>query len=189
MDLPRSFAQQSTSATTPRAAQENPYCIGRRPHGRRLRRRCRRPISQRRHRAEPHHRRVVQHLQRGHLVRAGDHQGVEVAADQGVGPKAPLERQGAMPRGRQLGQGLGVEVGRPLCTGRRAGVRELGERRIRPLRHAVQKAEEGRANAGELDTKHIYAIEHARTNPTFATLIALAEALGPTIAELFAGVT
>jgi transcriptional regulator with XRE-family HTH domain len=58
-------------------------------------------------------------------------------------------------------------------------------KRIKALRLAVELTQEEAAERAKLDDKHWQDIEAGRTNPTVATLVGIARALGATIAELF----
>jgi transcriptional regulator with XRE-family HTH domain len=63
-------------------------------------------------------------------------------------------------------------------------LRQLGKR-IRTLRLANQLTQESAAETAKLDEKHWQDIEGARTNPTVASLVGIARALGVTLGELF----
>ena len=63
-------------------------------------------------------------------------------------------------------------------------LKRLGAR-IRALRGERELTQELAAEAAKLDVKHWQDIEGARTNPTVATLVGIARALGVTLAELF----
>jgi DNA-binding XRE family transcriptional regulator len=65
-----------------------------------------------------------------------------------------------------------------------AALRRLGER-VRELRLAAGLTQEEAANRARLDGKHWQAIEAGATNPTVATLIGIARALGVGVGRLF----
>lgn len=68
------------------------------------------------------------------------------------------------------------------------GVAErLGER-LKALRHNRRLTQEDAANRAQLDAKHYQAVEAGRTNPTLATLVAIAKAFDVTLSGLFKGV-
>jgi len=56
-------------------------------------------------------------------------------------------------------------------------IEHLGAR-VRQLREARHLTQESLAEAAGLATKHLQDIERGRTNPTLATLVGLARALG-----------
>lgn len=58
-------------------------------------------------------------------------------------------------------------------------------KRIRTLRAERGLTQEAAAERGKLDEKHWQDIEGARTNPTVATLVGVAKALGVDIGSLF----
>lgn len=58
-------------------------------------------------------------------------------------------------------------------------------KRIRALRLEGNLTQEEAAEIAKLDEKHWQDVEHARTNPTVATLVGIARALGTTLSELF----
>ena len=57
--------------------------------------------------------------------------------------------------------------------------------RVRVLRDARGMTQEKAAERAKLDVKHWQDVEAARTNPTVATLIGLARALGVSVGQLF----
>jgi transcriptional regulator with XRE-family HTH domain len=63
-------------------------------------------------------------------------------------------------------------------------IKRLGER-LRSLREAAELTQLQAASAAELDPKHLQEIERGRTNPTLATLVALADAYKVSLSELF----
>ncbi len=65
-----------------------------------------------------------------------------------------------------------------------AAITRLGKR-VRAIRQAKKLTQEETAGRAKLDAKHIQDIEHGRTNPTVASLVGLARALGVTLADLF----
>lgn len=58
-------------------------------------------------------------------------------------------------------------------------------RQVRALRNERGLTQEGLGQAAELDPKHIQLIEAGGTNPTVATLVAVARGLKVDVAELF----
>lgn len=68
-----------------------------------------------------------------------------------------------------------------------AALRRLG-RRLRALRLAGEWTQEEVAERARVDAKHYQALESGLSNVTFATLLAVARALGVTLSELFDGV-
>jgi transcriptional regulator with XRE-family HTH domain len=67
------------------------------------------------------------------------------------------------------------------------GLRRLG-RRLRALRDARGLTQERLAERAGVDAKHYQALESGLSNVTFATLLAVARALGVSLSELFDGV-
>lgn len=67
-----------------------------------------------------------------------------------------------------------------------AAVRRLG-RTVRTLRGEAGLTQEEAAARAALDPKHWQDLEAGRTNPTVATLVAVAKALGVTLPDLFDG--
>ncbi len=65
-----------------------------------------------------------------------------------------------------------------------AAVRRLG-RAIRALRDEAGLTQEEAAGRAQLDPKHWQELEAGRTNPTVATLVAVARALEVTLGDLF----
>lgn len=63
-------------------------------------------------------------------------------------------------------------------------VARLGKR-IRELRASANLTQERAADAAKLDHKHWQDIESGRTNPTVATLVGVARALGVELRDLF----
>ena len=61
---------------------------------------------------------------------------------------------------------------------------KLGKR-VRELRRAKQLTQEQAAERAKLDSKHWQDLEAGRTNPTVATLVGIARAVGVKLAELF----
>jgi transcriptional regulator with XRE-family HTH domain len=68
-----------------------------------------------------------------------------------------------------------------------ASLRRLG-RRLRTLRKAADLTQSELAEAAHIDEKHYQVMESGLSNVTFATLAAVAKALGVTLSELFEGV-
>ncbi|MEO7032886.1 MAG: helix-turn-helix transcriptional regulator [Polyangiaceae bacterium] len=68
-----------------------------------------------------------------------------------------------------------------------ASLRRLGKR-LRSLREAAGLTQVQVAEKAALDDKHYQTMESGLSNVTFATLVAVAKALGVTLAELFEGV-
>lgn len=68
-----------------------------------------------------------------------------------------------------------------------ACLRRLGKR-VRALRRERSLTQEATADAASLDSKHLQAIEAGNVNPTVASLLGIARALGVTLADLFEGV-
>ena len=68
-----------------------------------------------------------------------------------------------------------------------ASLRRLG-RRLRLLREAAGLTQVQLAERASIDEKHYQTMESGLSNVTFATLVAVARALGVTLAELFEGV-
>ena len=66
-------------------------------------------------------------------------------------------------------------------------LRRLG-RRLRSLRDVAGLTQVQVAEKAALDEKHYQTMESGLSNVTFATLVAVAKALGVTLAELFEGV-
>jgi transcriptional regulator with XRE-family HTH domain len=64
-------------------------------------------------------------------------------------------------------------------------VARLGKR-VRQLRNARKLTQERLAEDAKLAAKHLQDIERGRTNPTLATLVGLAKALGVELHVLFA---
>ncbi len=62
--------------------------------------------------------------------------------------------------------------------------RALG-RRVRALREAAALSQEAAAERAEITTHQWQLIEYGTTNPTLATLVAVARALGVGVGELF----
>ncbi|MGN6109045.1 MAG: helix-turn-helix domain-containing protein [Kofleriaceae bacterium] len=58
-------------------------------------------------------------------------------------------------------------------------------KRVRALRAERGLTQEAAAERAKLDEKHWQDIEGARTNPTVATLVGIARALGVSLPELF----
>ena len=58
-------------------------------------------------------------------------------------------------------------------------------KRVRELRAQRGITQEEAAARAQLDPKHIQDVEHGRTNPTVATLVGVARALGVSMSELF----
>jgi DNA-binding XRE family transcriptional regulator len=63
----------------------------------------------------------------------------------------------------------------------------LGDR-IQVLRRKLKLTQEEMADRAHLDAKHLQTIEHGKTNPTLATLVAIADALDVTLSVLLRGV-
>lgn len=59
-------------------------------------------------------------------------------------------------------------------------------RRLRELRQAVGLTQEAAAETSGVHAKHIQRVELGSANPTLATLVALADAYGVSLSELFA---
>lgn len=57
--------------------------------------------------------------------------------------------------------------------------------RVRALRIAAGLTQEQAGERAEIDMRHWQLVEYGRTNPTVATLVTIARALGVTIGELF----
>jgi transcriptional regulator with XRE-family HTH domain len=66
----------------------------------------------------------------------------------------------------------------------RLAVERLGKR-IRQLREERKLSQERLAEDAKLAAKHLQDMEHGRTNPTVASLVALAKALGVSLHVLF----
>lgn len=69
------------------------------------------------------------------------------------------------------------------AKGVRSVLLRLG-RRVRELRKAQGLSQEKLAEEMGLDPKHLQLIESAQTNPTVATLVAVARGLGVEVADL-----
>lgn len=67
------------------------------------------------------------------------------------------------------------------------GLQRLGKR-LRALRKSQGLTQEALAARARIDAKHYQQLEYGDSNATFATLAALARALGITLSELFKGV-
>lgn len=63
-------------------------------------------------------------------------------------------------------------------------LKALGER-VRALRIEAGLTQEEAGARAEIDMRHWQLVEYGRTNPTVATLVTMARALGTTIGELF----
>ena len=68
-----------------------------------------------------------------------------------------------------------------------ASLRRLG-RRLRSLREAAGLTQVQLAERAAIDEKHYQTMEGGLSNVTFATLVAVAKALGVTLVELLEGV-
>lgn len=68
-----------------------------------------------------------------------------------------------------------------------AALVRLGKR-VRATREAAGFTQEGLAHEAGLTTKHVLMIEQGQTNPSVASLLGLARALGVKVAEFFEGV-
>ena len=89
-----------------------------------------------------------------------------------------------MPRGRRIPKGFSTTRLSPVAE--RASI-HLGKR-IRDLRKATKLTQEGLASKAGIDSKYVQDIERGEANPTLAMLVAIAQALELTLAELLEGV-
>lgn len=73
------------------------------------------------------------------------------------------------------------------ARGLNPALKRLGQR-LKRLRNLCELTQEELADAARLDAKHVQDVEGGRTNPTFATLLALSRALKVPLTELLEGV-